>query len=140
MGKLDGRCLCGAVTYSSEAEPVFTAVCHCRDCQRQHGTAFALVVGAPADAFSVQGETASYVTVGEDHGKDVERRFCPECGSPVFSQSEAFPGVMIVKAGTLDDTSWLEPQLEIWGSSAQPWVPEAEGRPRLQRGPSATQA
>src|SRR5687768_15041233 len=127
MGKLDGRCLCGAVTYSSDAEPLFAALCHCRDCQRQHGTAFAVVVGAPADGFDVSGAVSTHVTVGDEHGQPVERRFCPSCGSPLFSETQALPGVILLKAGTLDDASWVEPQLEVWGRSAQPWVGEVEG-------------
>jgi hypothetical protein len=137
MGKLDGRCLCGAVQYSCDAEPVFTAVCHCRDCQRQTGTAFSVIVGAPADQFNLSGSLSAHPTVGEDHGKETRRRFCPNCGSPVISESDGFPGVVIIKAGTLDDPSWLEPQIEVWGRSAQPWIPEPEGRPRLERGPNA---
>src|SRR5688500_7509084 len=113
MGKLDGRCLCGAVTYSCDADPMFTALCHCRDCQRQHGTAFAVVVGAPADAFEVRGEPSTHVTTGEDHGSEVRRQFCGECGSPLYSETEAMPGVMLIKAGTLDDPSSLEPQVEV---------------------------
>lgn len=137
MSKLEGQCLCGAVTYSSEAEPVFTAVCHCRDCQRQTGTAFSVIVGVPAQGFELSGELATHVTVGEDHGRETRRQFCPKCGSPVISESDGIPDVVLVKAGTLDDPSWLAPQIEVWGKSAQPWVQPAEGRPRLERGPSA---
>src|SRR4051794_24574074 len=137
MGKIDGQCLCGAVTYSCNADPVFTAVCHCRDCQRQTGTAFSVVVGVPKEAFDLQGELGTHVTVGEDHGREVQRRFCPTCGSPVLTESGGLPDLVMIKAGTLDDPSWLEPQLEVWGGSAQPWVPKAEGRPRLERGPAA---
>src|SRR5688500_16404598 len=131
MGKLDGRCLCGAVTYSSEAEPLFAALCHCRDCQRQHGTAFALVVGAPADGFDASGEDSTNVTGGEEHDQPGELRFCPSGGSPLYSETQAMPGVNLLKEGTLDGPSWVEPHLEVWGRSAQPWVGEVDGRPRL---------
>lgn len=137
MGKLDGRCLCGAVTYSSDAEPAFVAICHCKDCQRQSGTAFSVVVGVPDAELNVSGELANHATVGEDHGHETERRFCSSCGSPILSRSAGAPGMAFVKAGTLDDTSWLEPQIEVWGRSAQPWVAETEGRPRLERSPQA---
>jgi hypothetical protein len=137
MGKLDGRCLCGAVEYSSDAEPVFQAVCHCRDCQRQTGSAFSVIVGVPADQFELKGELATAVTIGEDHGREARRRFCPRCGSPVITESDGYPGVVIVKAGTLDDPGWLEPQVEVWGRSAHTWIPPVEGRPRLDRGPNA---
>jgi hypothetical protein len=136
MSKLDGHCLCGAVSYSCDAEAAFTALCHCRDCQRQSGAAFSIVVGVPKDALRLSGDTlATYRTVGDDHGQETERQFCSACGSPVVSLSGAMADVAFLKAGTLDDTSWLEPQLEVWGSSAQPWVEPVEGRPRLERSP-----
>jgi hypothetical protein len=137
MSRLDGRCMCGAVSYTSAADPLFTAICHCKDCQRQSGAPFSIVVGVPEEGFELSGELSQHDTVGDDHGLPTHRRFCSACGSPILTVTDAFPGVLIVKAGTLDDTSWLEPQLEIWGSSAQPWVGEVEGRPRLERSPPA---
>ena len=137
MGKLDGRCLCGAVSYSSEAEPVFTAVCHCRDCQRQTGTAFSVIVGVPAWSRVSKASCRRTRLLVTTIGSRTRRRFCPSCGSPVVSVSGGLPDVVIIKAGTLDDPSWLQPQLEVSGSSAQPWVPQAEGRPRLERGPGS---
>jgi hypothetical protein len=136
MGKLDGRCLCGAMTYTCDADPLFTAICHCKDCQRQSGTAFSIVVGVPRDAFRLEGDTAKDVTtVGEDHGGKNERKFCGECGSPLITSNQSLPDVYILKAGTLDDTSWLNPQIEVWGASAQPWVEPTQARPRLERDP-----
>ena len=136
MTKLDGRCLCGSITYTSDAEPAFTAICHCRDCQRQSGAAFSIVVGVPKADLEVSGDTLStFVTIGEDHGRETQREFCSACGSPILSLSEGMPDIAFLKAGTLDDTSWLEPQLEVWGQSAQPWVEPVEGRTRMERGP-----
>src|SRR3954447_14288656 len=132
MGKLDGRCLCGAITYSCDAQPPFTAVSPCKDCQRQSGSAFSIVVGVPRAAFHTEGDSLkSVTTVGEDHGGKNERTFCGTCGSPLYTTNENWAEVYIVKAGTLDDTSWLQPQLEIWGESAQAWVEPTKARPRL---------
>ena len=136
MGKLDGRCLCGSVTYSCDAEPVTTAVCHCTSCQRQTGTSFSIVVAVPRDAFRIEGDSlAAFTTTGTDSGKPAERQFCRDCGSPIATIGESFPGVALIKAGTLDDTSWLEPQMQVWCDSAQPWV-DAESRAgtKLPRG------
>jgi hypothetical protein len=137
MGKLDGRCLCGAITYNSDAEPAFTAICHCRDCQRQSGAAFSIIVGVPKAELQLSGELSTHATVGEDHGRETQRQFCGACGSPILSLSDAMPEIAFIKAGTLDDPSWLQPQLEVWGKSAHPWVAEVEGRPRMERGPQA---
>lgn len=134
--QLTGRCLCGSVSYRVDAQPVVQAVCHCTDCQRQTGTAFSVVVGVPRAALSVEGNTlASFTTTGEQHGTDTERRFCSACGSPIFSIAEAMPDVAYLKAGTLDDASWLEPAVEVWTRSAQPWSPRFEQAMHLERGP-----
>lgn len=134
---LNGHCLCGSVAYTCDAEPVVTGVCHCTDCQRQTGTGSSIVVGVPADRLEVTGETLrAFATVGEDHGTKTNRQFCSRCGSPIVSLVEALPDLAFIKAGTLDDTSRLEPTVEFWGRSAQSWVPELAGAQRLERGPS----
>jgi hypothetical protein len=123
MAKLDGSCLCGAVTYGSEAEPLATAVCHCTECQKQTGTSFSVIVAVPSDAFRIEGDTlASFTTIGTDTGKEVDRQFCNACGSPIVSFSQAIPGVAMIKAGTLDDSSWLEPTMHVWTESSQSWI------------------
>ena len=119
--KATGSCLCGAVRYTLAAEPVGTFVCHCKDCQRQGGTAFSVIIGVPEDAVSVEGSPATFHGTG-DSGNAVERKFCGKCGSPLFSVVEATPGLLWIKSGTLDDTSALSPQAHIWVKSKQCWV------------------
>jgi hypothetical protein len=124
MGKLDGSCLCGKITYSCDAEPLANAICHCTECQRQTGTSFSIIVAVPTDALKVEGDSlSSFTTVGTDSGSKVSRQFCSECGSPIVSLSEGTPELAFIKAGTLNDTSWFEPQMQVWCDSAQPWVP-----------------
>jgi hypothetical protein len=134
---ITGRCLCGSVTYSVDAEPVVQAVCHCTDCQRQTGNPFSVIVGVPGAEFHVEGDTlASFATTGEDHGGDTKRSFCSACGSPVFSVAAVMPEVTFIKAGSLDDASWIQPSVEAWTSSAQPWAPHFQNAAQLERGPS----
>ncbi len=134
---ITGHCMCGNVRYSADAEPVLQAVCHCTDCQRQTGSPFTVVVGVPLAALTVQGSTlASFATTGEDHGGDSERKFCSACGSPVFTISAMLPELALLKAGSLDDASWLEPAVEVWTSSAQPWSPQFEQAAQFERGPA----
>ena len=133
---ITGRCLCGSVTYTADAEPVVQAACHCTDCQRQTSSPFSVIVGVPADAFHVEGSTlASFATIGTDHGGETERNFCSACGSPVFSRAAVMPQMVFIKAGSLDDASWVAPAVEAWTSSAQPWSPRFEGAAQLERGP-----
>jgi hypothetical protein len=127
MANLSGRCLCGNVTYSADAEPVAQVLCHCTNCQRQTGTAFSIVIGVPTAAFHVEGSTlASFPTDGEIHGTTTLRHFCSNCGSPIYSSVEATPDVVYIKAGTLDDASWLTPNAEVFTRSALPWTPHLE--------------
>ncbi len=116
-----GRCLCGNIRYAFEGDPLAVAVCHCKHCQRQAGSAFSIVTVIASKVLTVEGTPKTYVDT-TDSGNSLERQFCGECGSPLFSISPASPTITIVKAGTLDDTSWLDPKVHVWCSSAQPWV------------------
>jgi hypothetical protein len=135
---ITGRCLCGSVTYSVDAEPVWQGICHCSNCQRQTATAFSAIVGVPGQAVMVEGSTlASFKTPSEGYDSTTERHFCSACGSPIFSTIEAMPGVVFLKAGAIDDISWFEPSAEIWTRSAQPWAPHFENAARYERIPTS---
>lgn len=121
MPIISGSCLCGKVRYSADAEPVFVGLCHCRDCQKVSGSAFATVVGVPKSAIKVAGTLKSFSKRG-DTGKTIARMFCPECGASVVDEAEAAPNFVMIAAGTLDDASWLRPTSQIYCASAQPWV------------------
>lgn len=118
-----GGCLCGRVRYTAEGEPNFAAVCHCRSCQRYTGSAFEPLMVFPSQAMKVEGDLKTYDEVA-DSGKSVHRRFCPNCGSGVMAEVDAMPGVMIVLAGSLDEPAAFKPSMEIFCSSAQPWMLE----------------
>lgn len=138
MPEIRGGCLCGAVRYRSAAAPPMTAICSCKNCQRQSGTAFSLVVGVPKGALAMEGaQHETYQGVGES-GLPVLRRFCSKCGSPIFSEVAVTPAIDWIKAGTLDDTSWLRPEVSIWCDSEQPWVQKNEAIPRIPRNPRLT--
>jgi hypothetical protein len=109
MPEMTGGCLCGQVRYSADGEPAFVGVCHCRNCQKQTGTAFSVLVGVPKTAMSLQGRLKTFRDKG-DSGQPVDRNFCPECGSPIFTDVAVMPGLAFIKAGTLDDTSCSIPK------------------------------
>ena len=134
MPRMVGGCLCGRVRYSAEAEPVMTAVRHCKNCQRQAGTACTVVIGVPKDALSVKGDLGTFEDTGASE-QPVHWRFCPECGSPVVSDVDVMPGLAFAKAGTLDDTDCLRPGVEVWCESMQPWVSLGGGMQRYPRMP-----
>jgi hypothetical protein len=122
---LTGRCQCGDVRYAIAAEPVTVYACHCRDCQRQTGAAFALSMVVPRAAIRVtQGAAREWRRPGDvtASGTPTLCRFCGICGARLYHLPERNPQVAVVKPGTLDDTSWLAAVGHIWTESAQRWV------------------
>ena len=118
-----GSCLCGNITYELEGDLLATAVCHCEHCQRQSGGAFSTNLVATVGQLKVSGELKTY----EDRGRTgdavyVKRRFCGDCGSPIVSELMEPEGVIAVKAGTLNDRSQVEPNVQAWCEDKQPWV------------------
>lgn len=109
-------------------------ICHCRNCQRQAGSAFSTIYGVPRADFNLTGEPKCYRDSDTDSGNTVERYFCGECGSPIYSMIRAQPDVVFVKTGTLDTTAGFSPQFQIFCESKQDWVVLAEGIPSRPRG------
>lgn len=123
-GQREGGCLCGAVRYAVAWPPAAVVVCHCRNCQKQAGSALSVVGVSPRDALMLTGELAIYEDRGES-GQTVWRKFCPKCGSPVLTDTPAAQrdGLIFFKAGTLDETADLRPSLHYFRRSAQGWFP-----------------
>lgn len=131
---MTGQCLCGAVSYTIEGEMNMCGVCHCKNCQRQAGSAYSVLFGLSDDQIEVSGTLTTYEDKA-DSGNIVNRHFCGTCGSPVLTTVPTQPGMTFVKAGTLDDTSVLKPAIHFWTGSKQAWVkvdsdvPQIEGNP-----------
>jgi hypothetical protein len=138
MPQIAGGCLCGKVRYSASGEPAFVGICHCTDCQKFTGSAFAVVVGVPKDALTITGNLSTYGKPG-DTGKTIERKFCPNRGASIADEASALPGIVMLGAGTLDDASWVKPAMQIYCDSAQPWVDlhgEMQRFPKMPMPPS----
>ena len=121
MPEFNGACLCGKIRYQASADPVFMAVCHCKDCQRATGSAFEAVIGIPAATLTVEG-TPKVFTAKGGSGQDVHRSFCLDCGSTLMLHLDARRGMVLLTTGPLEDPSVFEPAVEIFCASAQPWV------------------
>lgn len=121
MTRLTGGCLCGHVRYEVETDNKALSLCHCTHCQKVSGGAFSVnLFVEQAGLRYVASEPAVYADTAES-GRTLRRLFCPRCGSSLASQSEMFPGKVVLKAGSLDDTSGLEPKVQIWTRSKQSW-------------------
>jgi len=131
---LTGGCACGAIRYECTAAPLASLNCHCRDCQRETGSAFAAIVIVPAAAFRiVRGEPKRF-GVTADSGATTHRAFCGACGSPLYGEPERRPEMRTLRVGSLDDPSGFRPARDIYTASAQPWDymnPELAKSPRL---------
>ena len=132
--KREGGCLCGSVRYRAAWPPLAVATCNCRNCQKQAGSALSVVLVFPRDGLTVEGETRTYDDRGTS-GQTVHRIFCPNCGSPVLTDTPRAEGqgIIFVKGGTLDDVSDLKPDTHYWVESAQPWMRFPEGDTLLDR-------
>jgi len=130
-----GGCACGAIRFrfARGASPS-AHHCHCRDCQRATGSAFATFCIVPEAAFSLEGEPRTWRVTAES-GRGVERSFCGTCGSQLFSRVDVMPGLAFVKTGVMDDASWVEPASSFWAVSAQPWCPVRPDIPAHDRNP-----
>lgn len=123
---LRGRCLCGDIRYQLDRMPDVMGVCHCKKCQRQGGSAFSTMAGVPREAFSLlRGDPVAY-RGGTDSGGAADIFFCGRCGSPIYTVVDNQPDLLLVKTGTLDDTTWFRPQFHVWCDDKQQWVEIAE--------------
>lgn len=134
MAKHTGQCLCGEVSYHFDVDPLMAGVCHCKNCQRQAGSAFSTICGVPKAALEISGEPKLYEDKDTDSGNSVQRYFCGTCGSPIYSGVSSQPDVVFLKSGTMDDTSSFAPQFQVYCETKQDWVGLVDGVPQMARG------
>jgi hypothetical protein len=129
---LEGGCACGAVRYRLTSAPMFVHCCHCRDCQRQTGSAFvlnALIETTRVELLAAQPRRFPQPTdSGRPHGIDR----CEACGTAVWSEYGGREALRFVRVGTLDDPTALAPDVHIYTRSKQPWVALPEGVPAFE--------
>jgi hypothetical protein len=136
MGDMEitGGCLCRAVRFRITAAPIATRLCWCRLCQYLASGNATVNVVFPSDAISIEGELRDYQSIAAS-GNVMHRRFCPTCGTQLFSAAESRPHLIIVRNGALDDTELLAPSATIWTSEAPEWawideaLPQHAGQP-----------
>ncbi len=121
MNVISGGCQCGAVRYSLECDQVKVYACHCFECQKQSASAFGLSVPLRASDLNIEGPIKMYSRPAES-GAQTNCWFCSECGSRLYHQSASYSDQVTLKAGTLDDTTVLEPVAHLWVKRKQPWV------------------
>jgi len=124
---LEGGCACGSVRYRLTAAPMFVHCCHCKDCQRQTGSAFVLNALIETDRIErLSGEPVA-VRVPTDSGRPHDIYRCPRCQTAMWSDYGGRPNLRFVRIGTLDKPSALPPDVHIFTRSKLPWIELPKG-------------
>jgi hypothetical protein len=129
-----GGCLCGKVRYEIDAEPITARACWCRDCQKIGAGGPTVNAAFPSRALKVTGELRDYQLTAASGNKN-HRKFCPACGTHLFSEAAPRPHLVFVRVGSLDNPEIAIPVATIWVSSAPSWaaidpdLPQIEGQP-----------
>ena len=113
--------MCRAVRYQTDATPIITRMCWCRVCQYIAAGNAAVSVCLPSEGMLITGETRDFESVA-DSGNKMHRRFCPVCGTHLFSEAELRPHLIFVRVGTLEDREIARPAAIIWTAQAPSWA------------------
>lgn len=128
----EGGCTCRHVRYRVISKPMFVHCCHCRWCQRETGTAFALNAMIEADRVEMLGGEVEIIDTPSHSGKGQKYSRCPKCRIALWS-TYAGPGdaVRFIRVGTLDEPDRRPPDIHIFTMSKQPWVVLPAGTPAM---------
>jgi hypothetical protein len=122
MPTLEGGCACGAVRYRLTSAPMIVHCCHCRDCQRQTGGAFAINALIEADRVEVLRGEVTAISMPTESGRPHDIHRCPICATALWSDYGRREVVLFVRATTLDAPNALPPDVHIFTRSKLPWV------------------
>jgi len=131
---LTGRCLCGAVSIIATGDPISTVNCHCTDCRRATGAAFATVLYFSSDTVEIFGALSSFVSAS-DRSTEVTRQFCENCGSQILTRPSAWPELLGIRAGCIDEVVRIVPQRNVFVSSKIPSTSLDPNLPQFARMP-----
>ena len=129
---IEGGCTCRSVRYRMQTPPLFVHCCHCRWCQRETGSAFALNAMIEADRVVVLKGEPQIVDTPSNSGRGQKIARCPTCWIALWSNyAGAGDAIRFLRVGTLDDPDRLPPDIHIFTSTKQPWVTLAPGTPAV---------
>ena len=115
-------CRCGQLKAEVTGDPVRVSVCHCLDCKKRSGSAFAVQARWPEEQVRVEGTSKTW-SHHADSGNRITHHFCPECGSTVHFRIEGkFDGLVAIPAGAFDDPYFLSPKFSVWEERKHDWV------------------
>jgi len=128
----DGGCTCRQIRYRMHRTPLFVHCCHCRWCQRETGTAFALNGLVEASEVTLLRGDVEVIDTPSNSGRGQRIARCPACKVALWSNyGAAKDRIHFVRIGTLDDPDTFPPDIHIFTSSKQPWVNLDGGAPAV---------
>jgi hypothetical protein len=125
---ITGSCLCGTIRYEIRGELGPIVLCHCTQCRKAQGSAFASNTAVKATDFVIVAGAEALAAYESSPGK--KRHFCRRCGSPIISTRDAVPGVVRVRIGTLDSPVETPPSAHIFVEFKAAWDEIRDGRPQ----------
>jgi len=115
-------CRCGQLEATVTGDPVRVSVCHCLNCKKRSGSAFAVQARWPTDRVDIEGRSKTHVMVA-DSGNSATFHFCPDCGSDVYYQNNGkFGGLIAIPLGAFDDPYFGSPEYSVWEERKHDWV------------------
>ena len=130
MAKYEGGCACGAVRYSTDAEPVMAGHCQCSKCQHLSGAPHTTFAAFPAAAVKLSGPL-NYWSYTADSGNVATRGHCPNCGSPVVGKTSGMKDLLAIQLTSLDNPAAIAPQMVFFNAKAQPWDHLGDSLPKF---------
>lgn len=129
--KIDGRCLCGFITYEAEIDQSKISLCHCTDCQINSGSAFRIATLVGKDDFRLlTGKLKSYIKIAQS-GSRRALSFCPECGTHIHGSDAENAQTYSLRVSTARQIRELTPSIQIWRRSALGWLSGLDTRVKL---------
>jgi hypothetical protein len=115
-------CRCGQLKATATGEPVRVSVCHCLNCKKRSGSAFAVQARWPSAQVKIEGRSRAFVKIA-DSGNSATFHFCPDCGSDVHYEIDGkFDGLIAIPVGAFDDPYFARPSYSVWEKRKHDWV------------------
>ncbi|MGN6270567.1 MAG: GFA family protein [Sphingomonas sp.] len=131
---ITGGCRCGAVRYALALDRLPRAYCcHCRDCQTWTGSAFSQQAVVREREFALTAGVPVLFELTNPSGSISRQYICGNCHTRLYNTNSARPGIVLIRAGTLDDSDQLEAVLHIWAKRKQPWIAFAKDVPAFEK-------
>lgn len=137
MSSVTGKCLCGQITISVSKEAFEsgqTGLCHCKNCRQASGATASMNLIAPESAVKITGQPKMYQDGNTDSGNKIQRAFCSNCGSSIYSASPNMPGSQVVKLGLFDEIP--KPAMELYCKSRVFWQKPVDGAKQFDAMPT----